>query len=153
MINNVTLVGRMTRDPELRKTNSGKSILSFTLAVNRKFKSEGQADADFIRIKAWGQTADFVARYMNQGDLLGVEGRIETGSYEDVKTGMTVYTTEVVANSIQGLESKKEKENRNPSPSLSSSGYNPDNITLDEPDDIDEGFVTGLDITSDDLPF
>ena len=85
MINNVVLVGRLTRDPELRKTQTGKSVLSFSCAVNRKFKTETQT-ADFINCVAWNQTADFLARYATKGALVGIEGRIQTRNYED-KTG------------------------------------------------------------------
>ncbi len=156
MINNVVLVGRLTRDPELRKTQSGTSVLSFTAAVNRKFQSQDQT-ADFINCVAWNQTADFLARYATKGALVGVEGRIQTRNYED-KTGNRVYVTEVVAESVQLLESKAEAERRQATGGGQSynqfdnqqQGYYEDKNTVD----IEEEFGgPTLDISSDDLPF
>ena len=113
MINRVVLVGRITRDPELRKTNTGTSVVSFTLAVNRRFSSnqEGGQDADFISCVAWRQSADFMANYVKQGALLGVEGRIQTRNYKD-QSDRTVYVTEVVVNEVQFLESKEQMQHR-----------------------------------------
>ena len=137
MINNVVLVGRLTKDPELRKTQNGKSVVSFTIAVNRKFKKE---ETDFIRCVAWNQTADFMANYLEKGALVGIEGNIQTGSYED--NGRTVYTTDVICNSVQSLESKKQREDNRVN-DLQSVPYYPEQ-KQEEPT---------LDITSDDLPF
>ena len=109
MINRVVLVGRITKDPELRKTQSGTSVVSFTIACNRRVPSQGQ-DADFINCVAWNKTADFMAQYVKKGALLGLEGRIQIRSYDD-KDGKRVYVTEVVADSVQFLESKKQAEN------------------------------------------
>ncbi len=109
MINRVILVGRVTKDPVLRKTPNGTSVVSFTLAVNRNIKKEGQPEADFINCVAWNKTADFMAQYVRKGALLGVEGRIQTRNYDD-KNGKRVYVTEVVANSVQLLESKKDAQ-------------------------------------------
>lgn len=109
MINRVVLVGRITKDPELRKTQSGTSVVSFTIACNRRVPSQGQ-DADFINCVAWNKTADFMAQYVKKGALLGLEGRIQTRSYDD-RDGKRVYVTEVVADSVQFLESKKQAEN------------------------------------------
>ena len=150
MINNVVLVGRLTRDPELRKTQSGTSVLSFTCAVNRKFQSQDQT-ADFINCVAWNQTADFLARYATKGALVGVEGRIQTRNYED-KTGNRVYVTEVVCDSVQLLESRAEAQRRQSSEGqgFSQGGYYEDSSTVDIEEEFGE--VT-LDISSDDLPF
>jgi len=109
MINRVVLVGRITRDPELRKTQNGTSVVSFTLACNRRVKQDGQPDADFISCQAWGKTAEVICQYVFKGHLLGLEGRIQTRSYDD-KDGKRVYVTEVVANSVQLLESKKDAQ-------------------------------------------
>ncbi len=109
MINRVVLVGRITKDPELRKTQSGTSVVSFTIACNRRVPSQGQ-DADFINCVAWDKTADFMTQYVKKGALLGLEGRIQTRSYDD-RDGKRVYVTEVVADSVQFLESKKQAEN------------------------------------------
>lgn len=109
MINRVVLVGRITKDPELRKTQSGTSVVSFTIACNRRVPSQGQ-DADFINCVAWNKTADFMTQYVKKGALLGLEGRIQTRNYDD-KDGKRVYVTEVVVDSVQFLESKKQAEN------------------------------------------
>lgn len=109
MINKSILVGRITRDPELKKTQSGVSVVSFTLAVNRTYKKEGEQEADFINCVAWRNQADFLGNYITKGALLGVEGRIQTRTYED-QTGKTVYITEVVCETVQALESKQQRD-------------------------------------------
>lgn len=108
MLNNITIVGRITRDPELRKTGSDKSVVSFTVAVNRRFNRD---ESDFINVVAWNQTADFLAKYGDKGALVGVEGRLQTRNYED-KDGKMIYVTEVVADNVQLLESKAKAEER-----------------------------------------
>ena len=106
MINNVVLVGRLTKDPELKMTPSGIAVARFTIAVNRPFTSQGgEKKADFINCIAWRKQAENLANFMRKGGLIGVSGRIETGSY-DGQDGKRVYTTEVVADNIQFLESK-----------------------------------------------
>ena len=105
MINNVILVGRLTKDIEIRQTTSGSKTTSFTLAVNRTSKKEGQPDADFINCVAWNKTAELMAQYLRKGSLIGIEGRIQTRSYDN-QQGQKVYVTEVVANSVQFLDSK-----------------------------------------------
>ena len=109
MINSTVLVGRITKDPELKKTQSGVSVVSFTLAVNRTYKKEGEQDADFINCVAWRNQADFLGNYITKGALLGVEGRIQTRTYED-QTGKTVYITELVCETVQALESKQQRD-------------------------------------------
>lgn len=108
MINNVVLVGRLTKDPELKQTSSGIYFSNFTLAVNRTFKNDnGETEADFINCIVWRNQAESLCKYMKKGSQIGVEGRIQTRSYE-TEEGMR-YITEVVANSITFLESKTEK--------------------------------------------
>lgn len=109
MINNVVLVGRLTKDVELKKTQSGTSVVTFDLAVERKYKQEGQPDADFIRCVAWNKTADLMYQYLSKGSLIGVEGHIQTRFYDN-QQGQRIYVTEVIANSVQFLESKKDRE-------------------------------------------
>ena len=109
MINRAIIVGRITKDLELRKTQNGTSVVSFTLAVNRSIKKEGQPEADFINCQAWSKTAEAICNYVSKGHLLGLEGRIQTRNYDD-KDGKRVYVTEVVADSVQFLESKKAAE-------------------------------------------
>ena len=145
MINRVVLVGRLTKDPVLRKTANGASVVSFTVACTRRFKQEGQPDADFINTVAWNKTADIVSQYTHKGSLVGVEGRIQTRSYDD-RSGKRVYVTEVVADSVQFLESKSAAaSNANSNayvPEANNQGYQ-------------ESYETSstLDIASDDLPF
>lgn len=106
MINRVTLVGRLTRDPELRYTQSGVAVVNFTLAVNRNFKNkDGEYEADFINCQAWRRTAEVAAEYLKKGSLTGVDGRIQTRSYENDE-GNRIFVTEVVAESVQFLESR-----------------------------------------------
>lgn len=107
MINNVTLVGRLTRDVDLRYTQNGKAVASFGLAVNRPFKNaNGEYEADFINCQAWGKTAENLANYMKKGNQVGVVGRIQTRNYEN-NEGKRVYVTEVVAEQVVFLESRK----------------------------------------------
>lgn len=104
MINRVVLVGRLTKDPELRYTPSGVAVARFTLAVNRTFANQqGERQADFINCVVWRKQAENTANFLRKGSLAGVEGRIQTGSYEG-QDGKRVYTTEVVADSVQFLE-------------------------------------------------
>ena len=107
MINRVVLVGRITRDPELRYTQSNIAVVSFTLAVNRMFADQsGERQADFIQCVVWRKQAENLARYVSKGELLGVEGRIQTRTYESDQG--TRYITEVVCDSVQFLESRTE---------------------------------------------
>ena len=157
MINRVVLVGRLTRDVELKKTPNGASVVSFTIACNRRSKQEGQPDADFINCVAWNRTADLMSQYLNKGAQIGVEGRIQTRSYDD-KDGKRVYVTEVVAESVQFLESRNANASQPQQnygsyaqPTMSqSSGYTPDEKTSS----FENEFAGDtLDIASDDLPF
>lgn len=149
MINRVVLVGRLTKDPVLRKTANGASVTSFTLACTRRFKQDGQPEADFINTVAWSKTADIVAQYTHKGSLVGVEGRIQTRSYDD-QNGKRVYVTEVVADSVQFLESKSAAASNAYVPEQGSNqGYQSDNSQSYSND-----FTSStLDIASDDLPF
>ncbi|MDY0277419.1 MAG: single-stranded DNA-binding protein [Acholeplasma sp.] len=109
MINNVVLVGRLTKDPELKVTQSNIPFVNFTVAVNRSFTDQsGERQADFINCIVWQKQAENFARYMRQGSLIGIEGRIQTRSYETEQG--TRYVTEVSCNSIQFLESKKDQQ-------------------------------------------
>lgn len=106
MINRVVLVGRLTKDPELRYTPNGVAVANFTIAVNRPFSNQqGDRDADFIQVVVWRRQAENVANFVSKGSLVGVEGRIQTRSYDN-NEGRRVYVTEVVADSVQFLEPK-----------------------------------------------
>ncbi len=103
-INRVVLVGRLTRDPELRSTTSGKQVVSFSIAVDKRFKpQDGSSDADFFRITAWEKTAEFVANYMTKGRLVAVDGRLQSRRYT-TQDGTEREVVEVVAESVQGLD-------------------------------------------------
>ncbi len=102
-MNTVSLCGRLVRDPETKMTSGDLMIASFTLAVNRRKKDD---PADFISCKAFGKTAETMANYLRKGSLIGVTGRIQTGKYDN-KEGRTIYTTDVIVNEFEFLESKK----------------------------------------------
>lgn len=107
MINSITLVGRLTKDVDLRYTQSGKAVGNFTLAVNRPFKNQsGEYDADFINAVSWGKQAENLANYMKKGSQIGITGRVQTRNYEN-NEGKRIYITEVVADQVAFLESKK----------------------------------------------
>lgn len=111
MLNRTILVGRMTKDPEMRVTPSGVTVTTFTLAVNRTFKnSNGETEADFINIVTFRKTAENVNVYCSKGSLVGVDGRIQSRSYDN-QEGRRVYVTEVVADNVQFLETKGKNEN------------------------------------------
>lgn len=119
MINNVVLVGRMTRDAELRYTPSNVAVATFSLAVNRNFKgANGERETDFINCVIWRQQAENLANWAKKGALIGITGRIQTRSYEN-QQGQRVYVTEVVAENFQMLESRAAREGGNASNSYS----------------------------------
>ncbi|KRN31224.1 single-stranded DNA-binding protein [Weissella halotolerans] len=112
MINNVVLVGRLTRDVELRYTTSGAAVGTFSLAVNRQFtNSNGEREADFINCVIWRKAAENFANFTSKGSLVGIEGRLQTRNYEN-QQGQRVYVTEVVVNNFSLLESRSESEQR-----------------------------------------
>ena len=113
MINRTVLVGRLTRDPELRYTQGGTAVASFTLAVNRQFtNSQGEREADFINCVIWRKAAENFAKFTSKGSLVGIDGRLQTRNYEN-KQGNRVYVTEVVADNFSLLESRKDNSNNN----------------------------------------
>ena len=135
-MNKIILIGRVTKDIELKTTTSGKSVISFTLAVNRDYKNaEGKYDADFINCVAFGQQAETISKYVNKGDKFGVTGKLATRNYE--KNGSKVYVTEVNVDGFEFLESKKDKPTE-------TGCYSNDNT-----DDFEE--ISGVD--EEDLPF
>ncbi|MEK3993687.1 single-stranded DNA-binding protein [Psychrobacillus sp. FSL K6-2365] len=113
MINRVVLVGRLTKDVDLKYTPSGVAMARFTLAVNRTFTNQqGEKEADFINCLVWRKQAENAANYLSKGSLCGVEGRIQTGNYEG-QDGKRVYTTDVVADSVQYLEPRNGQATQN----------------------------------------
>ena len=109
-MNNVSLVGRLTRDPEIKATNSGSSYARFSIAVDRRGKDAG---TDFINIVAFGKTSEFIERYFRKGQRIGINGRIQTGSYEG-KDGKKVYTFDVIAENVEFVESKSASASATP---------------------------------------
>lgn len=167
MINRVVLVGRLTKDIEVRKTQSGLSVTSFTVACNRR-STNGNNEADFINCTAWRQTADFLGNYAGKGMLVGVEGRITTRNYTN-NAGQKVYVTEVQCDSVQLLESRSSRDQRNTNSyndnsysnnNYQNNGYGNQSSSFAQNDygnnNSSNGFdddVPSLDISSDDLPF
>jgi single-strand DNA-binding protein len=107
MCNRVVVVGRLTRDPELRTTSTGKDVVEFSIAVNKRIKPADGADADFFRVKAWGQTASYVGEYIGRGRLVSVDGRLESRKYTD-KDGNAREIVEIVAENVNALDRPKE---------------------------------------------
>lgn len=106
-MNKVELLGRLTKDPEIRYTQSNTPVASFTLAVNRRFAKEGEQQADFINIVAWNKTAEFCGKYFKKGSQIALVGRIQTRNWED-DNGQKRYATEVVAEEVYFADSKKD---------------------------------------------
>lgn len=104
-MNSVQLVGRFTRDPDVRYTDGGSTVARFTLACDRRFKRDGEDNADFISCVAFGKTAEFIEKYFMKGQRIGLNGRIQTGSYVN-QEGAKVYTTDVIAENVEFVESK-----------------------------------------------
>ncbi len=109
-MNKVILVGRLTKDPELKKTNADISVVQFTIAVNRTYSRNGERQADFINCVAWRGLADNLAKFMRKGNQIGVEGQLQVRTYEDMN-GAKRYVTEVICENIHFLESKGSREN------------------------------------------
>ncbi|GKV57703.1 single-stranded DNA-binding protein [Sporosarcina sp. NCCP-2222] len=168
MINRVVLVGRLTKDPELKYTQSGIAVTRFTLAVNRAFSNQsGEREADFINCVTWRKQAENTANFLRKGSLAGVEGRIQTSSF-DGQDGKRVFMTEVVADSVQFLEPRSASADRsgaaygapqndqpyyqNQQPNQQYQQSNQQNYTRTN----DDPFSTGggpIEVSDDDLPF
>lgn len=172
MINNVVLVGRMTKDAELRYTPSNQAVATFTLAVNRNFKNQnGEREADFINVVIWRQQAENLANWAKKGALIGITGRIATRSYDN-QQGQRVYVTEVVAENFQLLESRTAREGQTGG-YQANSGFGGNNFGGDNSfgggfqsgpaqsnptpnfgrDESPFGATNPMDISDDDLPF
>ena len=150
MINNVVLVGRLTKDIELRKTQSGLFVASFTVAcdslLSQEQRNNNEQSADFINCVAWRGSADFLGKYAHKGDTVGVEGRIQTRNYD--RDGQRVYVTEVLANSVNLLHSKQ------PVQTQEQASYEPQATQAPKPQQMsDFDYLPNVDVSSDDLPF
>lgn len=157
-MNRAVLVGRITKDPELKKTSSGSSVVNFTIAINRTYtNANGEREADFINCVAWGRTAENMASYVAKGSLIGVDGRIQTRSYEDAN-GRRVYVTEVFADNLQFLESKNTTQsNNNAAPQQNFEQKANDDFFADfnqnNNNNSSKDILSDLDISDDELPF
>lgn len=154
MINTVALTGRLTRDPELRYTANDVAVVSFTLAVNRQFtNSQGEREADFINCVIWRKAAENFAKFTSKGSLVGIDGRLQSRSYDN-QQGQRVYVTEVIVDNFSLLESRAESEQRN---NDSGSNYNKPTGNANKPatgnNDPFADNSKPIDISDDDLPF
>lgn len=166
MINNVVLVGRMTRDAELRYTPQNQAVATFSLAVNRNFRSQnGERETDFINCVIWRQQAENLSNWAKKGALIGITGRIQTRNYEN-QQGQRVYVTEVVADNFQLLESRASREGQSGAstyaPSNNFGSHPAPNFANPEPSNQVPNFsreespfgpTNPMDISDDDLPF
>lgn len=148
MINSVVLVGRLTKDIELRRTQSGLSVASFTVACDRRLyaeqKNSGTQSAEFINCVAWRGSADFLGNYAHKGDTVGVEGRLQTRSYD--RDGQRVYVVEVLANSVNLLHSTQTRQQEQT--------YAPKPTQEPKPQQMsDFDCLPNVDVSPDDLPF
>ena len=157
-MNKVFLIGRLTRDPELRYTGSNTAVATFSIAINRNFtNSQGEREADFINIVVWRKQAENVKNYLQQGSQVAIDGRIQSRSYED-KEGQKRYVTEVVADNVEFLGSKNSANNSN----TKENNNEPTPYDLgdkDEPKGTDvesnpfADFGSSIEISDDELPF
>ncbi|WP_019639412.1 single-stranded DNA-binding protein [Paenibacillus fonticola] len=162
MLNRVILIGRLTRDPELRYTPSGVAVTQFTIAVDRPFTSQGgEREADFIPVVTWRQLAETCANYLRKGRLTAVEGRIQVRNYEN-NEGKRVYVTEVIADNVRFLESNREggsgggQREENPFGGSSAGGNSNSNRSSNPSRGNQDPFSDDgkpIDISDDDLPF
>ena len=134
-MNNVTLIGRLTRDPEVRFTTGGVASTKFTLAVDGRKNEDGTQHTDFISVLAWRKTAELICQYCRKGSQIGIIGKIQTGSYQD-ETGNTKYTTDVVVDQLKFLSSKEQNQEQ-----------------TQESKESDSSDWSNIDINDDDLPF
>lgn len=170
-MNRVVLVGRLTKDPELRYTQSNKAVATFTVAVNRQYTNQnGEREADFINCVVWGKPAENVSRYMKKGGQVGVDGRMQTRNYQ-ANDGTRRYVTEVVAESVQFLESRNSRDNSSNQESnysqpnsyqqpqkqapVQNNNYGSQNTSnsANLSNDDFANFGANIDISDDDLPF
>ena len=148
-MNSVNLIGRLCKEVDLRKTQNGKSVVQFTLAVNRLVKTQGQPDADFINCVAWNKAADNMAQYLHKGSLIGITGSLQTRNYKN-NQGQKVYATEVICNNVQFLEPKSDTTSQNPYGQQNTYGTQQKSAMAPKYD-----YMQGesLEITDDELPF
>ncbi|MDL2063365.1 MULTISPECIES: single-stranded DNA-binding protein [Lactiplantibacillus] len=153
MINRSVLVGRLTRDPELRYTNGGAAVATFTIAVNRQFTNQnGEREADFISCVIWRKAAENLTNFTHKGSLIGIDGHIQTRNYEN-QQGTRIYVTEVVVDNFSLLESRAESEHHQSANSNGHSSNNSNNRKYDNNQNQYGNNGGQIDITDNDLPF
>lgn len=153
MINRSVLVGRLTRDPELRYTNGGAAVATFTIAVNRQFTNQnGEREADFISCVIWRKAAENLTNFTHKGSLIGIDGHIQTRNYEN-QQGTRIYVTEVVVDNFSLLESRAESEHHQSANSNGHSSNNSNNRKYDNNQNQYGNNGSQIDITDNDLPF
>ncbi|MFD1418438.1 single-stranded DNA-binding protein [Companilactobacillus keshanensis] len=161
MINRTVLVGRLTRDPELKYTANDVAVVSFTLDVNRQFtNSQGEREADFVNCVIWRKAAENFTSFTHKGSLVGIDGRIQTRNYEN-NQGQRVYVTEVVVENFSLLESRPDSEKKSGSSNSSNKGQTPShsqpsNQSNNNSSNTGDPFADNskpIDISDDDLPF
>lgn len=161
-MNKVILIGRLTRDPELRYTGNNTAVTSFTVAVNRPFTGQdGSTQADFINVVVWRKQAESVKNYLTQGSQVAVEGRMQTRTY-DGEDGKRRYVTEVIAENVQFLDSRKSREGQSSAPHENMNNQDNSKTPYDFPDQIPEtdvsndpfaNFGANIEISDEELPF
>ena len=157
-MNKAILIGRLTRDPELRTTPTGRNVCQFSVAVSRNFtNANGERDADFINCVVWDKQAENLVKYQKKGNQIAVEGRIQTRNYDD-KDGKKVYVTEILASNISFLDSKGTGATGNTSfnnlpepPMVDTSSNNMETVSVEK--DPFEAFGDSIEISDNDLPF
>ena len=157
-MNNITLLGRLTKDPELRTTPTGRNVCQFSVAVSRNFtNANGEREADFINCVVWDKQAENLVKYQKKGNQIAVEGRIQTRNYDD-KDGKKVYVTEILASNISFLDSKGTGATGNTSfnnlpepPMVDTSSNNMETVSVEK--DPFEAFGDSIEISDNDLPF
>ena len=159
-MNKAILIGRLTRDPELRTTPTGRNVCQFSVAVSRTFtNANGEREADFINCVVWDKQAENLVKYQKRGNQIAVEGRIQTRNYDD-KDGKKVYVTEILASNISFLDSKGTSTAGNtsfntlPEPPMENTSSNSGNMeTVSVEKDPFEAFGDSIEISDNDLPF
>ncbi len=159
-MNKAILIGRLTRDPELRTTPTGRNVCQFSIAVNRTYtNASGEREADFINCVVWDKQAENLAKYQKKGNQIAVDGRIQTRNYDD-KDGKKVYVTEILANNISFLDAKGSGTSGNnsfygmPEPPMEQEAVQPERVeTVSATKDPFEAFGDSIEISDNDLPF
>ena len=155
-MNKAILIGRLTRDPELRTTPTGRNVCQFSVAVSRTFtNANGEREADFINCVVWDKQAENLVKYQKKGNQIAVEGRIQTRNYDD-KDGKKVYVTEILASNISFLDSKGTGTSSNsfnnlPEPPIQEESVNVETVSVEK--DPFEAFGDSIEISDNDLPF